>query len=115
MTQIRDISGIPPEMRKPEMKKTEERKNEHSGTVKDKLDISPAGRALLSRKAEAAREENLEKVRQAGTLDDARLEQIRGRIENNFYDNPDVIEKILDKLMELPSFQENNDVDGFTE
>jgi hypothetical protein len=102
-------------MRKQEMKKTEARKNEHPGSVKDKLDISPAGRELLNTKAEAAREENLEKVRLAGTLDDARLEQIRDRIEHNFYDNPDIIEKILDKLMELPSFQEHNDVSGFEE
>jgi len=112
MADIRDILGIPPEMNRSEMKKInrEAGKNEGSrGTGKDKLEISSVGQVLLGMKTEASSSENLGKVREAETIPKDKLQIIRARIESNFYDDPHVIEKILDELMELSHFIEDSE------
>jgi hypothetical protein len=115
MAHIRDISGVPPEMRKTEVKRTDSRKSERPASVKDKLEISPAAREMLGMTTEAAKIEHLDHVRKAETLKQERMELIRERIESNFYNDPDIIEKILDELMELPPFREDIDSDKGTD
>lgn len=104
--------GVPPEVSKPEMKKAESergsKKAEGKAPLKDKLEISSVGRELLSLRSMAASAEHIESVKQAQTLKEEDVALIKERIEANFYNDPNVIEKILDELLELPYFAEGS-------
>jgi HD-GYP domain-containing protein (c-di-GMP phosphodiesterase class II) len=68
-----------------------------------KTDISDESRELYKTSVDAARYTQL--VGKAETLEPARLEEIRERLENNFYFDDKVIDTIVNKLLKLPSIK----------
>jgi len=112
MAAIKNITGVPPEVKWAQDRKVS-RQNPgtgKSGGDSTKLHISTEGRELLEMKNQAENEELLAKVHDAQTLDEDRLETIRQRIVAEYYDDPKVIEKILEELLNIHGVDESNEL-----
>jgi len=69
----------------------------------DKAQISSAAQKLLNLKAEAV--QFTAEVKDAKTISNAEIDAIKEKIASNFYFDPEVIDKIVDKLVALPNFK----------
>ena len=69
----------------------------------DKALISSAAQRLLNIKSEAV--QFTDEVKDAKTISDAEIDAIKERIASDFYFDPEVIDKIVDKLVALPNFK----------
>ena len=67
----------------------------------DSLAISEAGRKALEASRKQAMELDMarEALQQVDTLDEARLAEIKERLENGFYTQPDMLENIASRVM----------------
>lgn len=118
MDPIKDISALAQNLKKLE-KQNEPRKvdankgkgkTEQSNTVKhgqDKAEISEAARNLLSAKTEA--EKYLKLIENTKIIDDDEMQEIREKVLTNYYSDKTVIEKITEKLLNLPNYVMNTD------
>lgn len=113
MATINDIYGIGPSAQKsgknePTKKLNLEKDTGKSESVgkktatKDTAQISSEARELLNLKMDAAK--YLDEVRQAVTLNDLEIDQIKTKIQQKYYMDREVIDKIVDELAALPSF-----------
>ena len=115
MGSINSIFGMPPELNKTGNSK--EARKAGSGEAKDintssvtkntgspdKAEISSVGRELLTLKMQAVN--YTEEIKQAGTITEGEIEAIKERIASNFYFDPEVIDKVVDKLIALPNYK----------
>lgn len=115
MGSINNILGMPPELNK--TGNTKEARKAGSGEGKDanvksvakdsgsadKAEISSVGRELLTLKMQAA--SYTEEVKQSSTITDVEIEAIKERIASNYYFDPEVIDKVVDKLIALPNYK----------
>jgi len=115
MGSINTILGMPPELNKPGNAK--EARKAGSGNGKDaktseikqasasadKAEISSVGRELLTLKMQAVN--YTEEVKQASTISKGEIEAIKERIASNYYFDPEVIDKVVDKLIALPNYK----------
>jgi len=69
---------------------------------KDQVSISNAGRELLSLKSEAAK--YLKDVKDSEILSVAEVDSIKEKIASKYYFDPEVINTIVDKMINLPNF-----------
>jgi len=113
MGSIKDIVHLSPDVNR--LNKNQETKKVKSDKVEtrsssaeskevstDKAQISSAARELLNLKMEAA--DYLDKVRNAETISDEEVEQIKSKMANKYFADPEVIDAIVDKLLSLPNY-----------
>jgi len=114
MGPIKNISGLPGNVNKAE-KNTDYRKVESgkqqnksestsAASNKDRLEISPEARDMLSKNVEASDPQFIKEVIDAETLDASELSVIKNRVQEDFYSNPEVVDKIVQKLFESSEF-----------
>jgi len=114
MGPIKNISGLPGNVNKAE-KNTDYRKVEtgkqqkksestSAASNKDRLEISPEARDMLSKNVEASVPQFIKEVIDAETLDASELSVIKNRVQEDFYSNPEVVDKIVEKLFESSEF-----------
>lgn len=114
MGTINNILGMSPEVNKSgrssEPKKVQTAKEGKAGGKKAsqvsdssvKADISQIGREFLTLKMEASR--YLDEVKESSTLTQKEIEDIKDKIATNYYFEPEVIDQIVDKLLQMPNF-----------
>jgi len=113
MGSINNVLGMPPELNKAGNNREARKagsgngKDVKTGSVKakasaDKAEISSVGRELLSLKMQAA--EYTTDVKKAETITPVEIDAIKERIASNYYFDPEVIDKVVDKLIALPNF-----------
>lgn len=115
MGAINNILGMPPGLNKNDKskqtgeignnssKKGKTRKTEGSVVSGfDKAVISNEAQKLLTQKKEAA--QHTQKVQDAQTISKAEIESIKEKIASDYYFEPEVIDKVVDKLIALPNF-----------
>lgn len=73
-----------------------------NNSSKDQVNISDAGRELLSLKSEAAK--YLQDVKDTEVLSVEQVDSIKEKIASKYYFDPEVINKIVDKMISLPNF-----------
>ena len=113
MGSINNILGMPPELSKSGNSRAVRKTN--SGDVKeektaginkqsvaDKAEISSVGRELFTLKMQAA--EYTEEVKKADTISQDEIDAIKEKIASNYYFDPEVIDKVVDKLIALPNY-----------
>ncbi len=96
--------------RNEELKKTTAKKyDQATGKIaktevsrKDQAQISESARNLLSLRRDAKR--YLDEVKQGESLSENDIERLKQKIENKYFVTDDVIDKIVDKLTDLPNF-----------
>ena len=115
MASINNVLGIPPELNKSSSSKEARKAGSGIGkeakasemrqtsTSSDKAEISSVGRELLTLKMQAANYSS--EVKQAQTISQTEIEAIKERIASNYYFDPEVIDKVVDKLVELPNYK----------
>ncbi len=117
MGAINNIFGMPPGMNKAEKSKqvggagndsANKGKARKAGDVSDasgfdKAMISMAAQKLLTIKSEAV--QFTAQVKDAKTISEAEIHAIKEKIATDFYFDPEVIDKIVDKLVALPNFK----------
>ncbi len=116
MAGIHDILGIPPEAQRvnknDDIRQQRIAKNTQSSktskddhkNVQDQAQISSEARELLALKQEV--KQYLDEVNSASTLSENDIQQIKQKIETKYFLDDDVINKIVDKLANLPNFLE---------
>jgi len=72
------------------------------GGSKDQVNISDAGRELLSLKSEAAK--YLKDVKDSEVLTVEEVDSIKEKIASKYYFDTEVINTIVDKMINLPNF-----------
>ncbi len=114
MGPIKNIFGLSQEIQKadkgkePKRVKSDDRRHPaagKSGSVKgskDKAEISSVGRELLTLQMEA--EKYIDHVHHVETLSSREIESIKEKIAANYYFDPEVIDKVVDKLIAMPNF-----------
>ncbi len=113
MGPIKDISALAHnlkkldkqnETRKVDSKKDSDKIDKQStiGAEKDRAEISDAGRSLLSVKTEADRYLTL--IENTDIVADEEIEEIREKVMLNYYSTEEVIDKITEKLLNLPNY-----------
>jgi|GEM_PF-1289615 len=70
--------------------------------TKDSAQISTEARELLNLKIDAAK--YLDEVRQAVTLNDLEIDLIKSKIQQKYYLDREIVDKIVDELAALPNF-----------
>ena len=117
MGAINNIFGLPPGMNKTDKSKNvggagnesaNKAKARKAGDVSDasgydKAQISSAAQKLLTIKSEAV--QFTAEVKEAKTISNAEIDAIKEKIASDFYFDPEVIDKIVDKLVVLPNFK----------
>lgn len=116
MASIKDISGLPRDYKQVEQEeklkrsqssKTDKGDKATKGTSafsgKDKVEISSAGQALSATKTGVNK--YVDELRHMQTSSQEKIDEIHGKIESNFYSRPEVLEKIVESLVVLESFQ----------
>jgi len=117
MGAINNIFGMPPGMNKADKsKQAGGAGNDSASKVKarkagetadtsgyDKAQISSAAQKLLTIKSEAV--QFTAEVKDAKTISHAEIDAIKEKIASDFYFDPEVIDKIVDKLVVLPNFK----------
>ncbi len=115
MGSINNIPGMPPKPNKAGSTKEASKASSVSGeTLKkstgrqisasgDKTEISSLGRELYSLKMQETT--NTEKVKQSSTISRSEIDKIKERIASNYYFDPEVIDKVVDKLIALPNYR----------
>lgn len=115
MGAINNILGMPPGVNKNDKNKQtagvgndsankgKARKAEESSVSGfDKAVISNEAQKLLIQKTEAA--QHASKVRESQTISREEIESIKEKIASDYYFEPEVIDKVVDKLVALPNF-----------
>ena len=114
MGSINSILGMPPELNKTGSTKEARKAGSGSGETSkasngkqtsasgDKAEISSVGRELLTLKMQAA--SYTEEVKESSTISQSEIENIKERIASNYYFDPEVIDKVVDKLIALPNY-----------
>jgi len=121
MASIEDIVKISPELNKlnksDNLKRLSQKNSANSEKTEsvtvnrhDSAQISSAAIERLNSQTEAI--QFSEVVKKAETLDPQELEKIRERIESRYYLDTKVIDKIVDKLAELPNYLQANKENG---
>jgi len=112
---IKNIFGASPESNKivknNETKKsksveetsTEDAKSNPVNGSGDKAEISSFGRELFKLRAEAA--EYIEEIKTSRTISEEEIEEIKEKILEGHYFDPEVIDKVIDRLLNLPHFK----------
>lgn len=75
---------------------------DRSASQADKAEISSTARELLNLKI--AGQKYLPEIRDAKPYSRQEIEEIRRKVAEDYYDNPEVIEDIVERLVELPNF-----------
>jgi len=78
------------------------KKSGHKDTAKDVAQISSAGRELLALKLEAAK--YVDEVKRSENFSEFEIEQIKEKIQNKYFLDSEVIDKIVDELVALPNY-----------
>jgi len=111
MSPIKGIAGSPNNLhgldKNKKTKKNETVQNKNSGSVKnrpqtglsgkDSVNISNVARELLNNPISV--ETLSSEIDSIKTLDRATLREIHNKVESNFYDKPEVLEKIVDSMI----------------
>lgn len=114
MATVNDIYGIGPSTQRsgknePTKKLNLEKDSGQPGAVskknatRDTAQISSEARELLNLKMDAAK--YLDEVRQAVTLNDHEINQIKSKIQQKYYMDREIIDKIVDELAALPNYK----------
>lgn len=115
MGSINSIFGLPTELNKAGNSKEARKAGSGSGKDQkvskveqkaasaDKAEISSVGRELLTLKMQASA--YTEEVKQARTISESEIEAIKERIASDYYFDPEVIDKVVDKLIALPNYK----------
>lgn len=93
------------ELKKTTVKKKEPQADKSSPVAGNHLDqarISDTARNLLSLRMDARK--YLDETKQGETLSENEIAQLKQKIENKYFVSDDVIDKIVDKLADLPNF-----------
>jgi len=117
MTPIKDITGLPSELKGIQKNKGVSgknllqsshakkasladgvRKNQH-----DRVDISHVGKELLEQKAELSA--YLKDIKSNELLDNDAIEEIRGKVYSDFYSQPKVLHQITEALSVVPGME----------
>jgi len=95
--------------RNEDLKKTANNKNEQKADNtanvserKDQAQISNAARSMLSLRIDA--QKYVDEIEQSKTLSDNDVKDLKQKINNKYFVDADVIDKIVDKLIDLPNF-----------
>lgn len=114
MGSINNVLGMPPELNKSGNSRTVRKTGSRDGkdakaagikktsASADKAEISSVGRELLTLKMQAASYK--EEVKQADTISQGEIDAIKEKIASNYYFDPEVIDKVVDKLIALPNY-----------
>ena len=114
MGPIKDISGLSQnlkkldkqnETRKVDLKKDKSKVDKNDtqvSTNNDKAEISEAGRTLLNAKTESIN--YIKQVENTRTLSEGELDEIKEKVNSGYYFDQKVVEKIAEKLIELPNY-----------
>ena len=92
------------ELKKPALKKNDLSGDKTAKTVdrQDQARISDTARNLLSLRIDAKK--YLDEVKEGESLSENEINQLKQKIENKYFVSDDVIDKIVDKLADLPNF-----------
>ena len=82
--------------------KTSEKAAKTDAGNKDQAQISDTARNLLNLRMDAKK--YLDEVKQGEPLSENDIEQLKQKIENKYFISEDVIDKIVDKLTNLPNY-----------
>ena len=84
--------------------KSEQKSEKTSSQSKraDQAQISTAARGMLSMRMDAKK--YIDEVEQSQTLSENEVNQLKQKIENKYFISEDVVDKIVDKLVNLPNF-----------
>lgn len=75
---------------------------------KDDVKISVAARELLTLRTEAKK--YVDQVKNTRTLTGQEVDELKQKIESRYYFKMDVIDKIVDKLLDLPNYIDKKDL-----
>ena len=95
-----NISEISPVSNSQPVKKTTPKKKSSSegSTVTDSVQISPKARSLQS--SQAVRKAALSALKTTPDIRDDKLKEVRQKIESGFYNQPQVINNIADRILD---------------
>lgn len=113
MGPIKDISGLSQNLKKldkqNESRKVDNKKdtgkvekNDQVASEHDKAEISDAGRTLLSAKTEATN--YIKHVENTRLVSETELQEIKEKISSGYYFDKKVVDKIAERLLELPNY-----------
>ena len=69
---------------------------------RDEIQISDSARELLTLRQDA--QDYVDEIKQTNALTENDITQLRQKIDNKYFLSDEVIDKIVDKLVELPNF-----------
>lgn len=111
MSSIQNLYGITPEgnrvNKKDDIKQQRVAKNGKTDKadhkpVNDNAQISTKAKELLTLRLEARK--YIDEIKKSETLTANDLEQLKAKIEQKYFTDPEVIDKIVDELLNLPNF-----------
>ncbi len=113
MKPIKDVNGLPPEIKKLQkggsVRRSEEPKNskksevgKSAGLPKDRAEISKIGRELLQLKQVVP--EYSSEVEDTRLLTESEIREIKEKIKAKYYFSPEIAEKVIAELLNLPNF-----------
>ncbi len=116
MKPIKDINGLPPEIKKLQkggsvrraegQKSTKKAESEKSVSApKDRAEISQIGRELLQLKQILP--EYSSDVEDTRLLTESEIREIKEKIKAKYYFSPEIAEKVIAELLNLPNFTED--------
>lgn len=115
MNPINNIPGLPQELKRfekeDELRRVDTKKESGKGKISDskssngvdKVKISTAGKKLLQQKMEISR--YLNEIKNLETKSQKEIQNVQQKIANDYYSKTEVINKIAESIIKLPTFQ----------
>jgi len=92
------------EFKKTTVKKNDQVSNKTANTQerKDQARISDTARNMLNLRIDAKK--YLDNIKQNKTLSESEIDKLKQKIDDNYFIDEEVVDKIVDKLIDLPNF-----------